>query len=171
MKYWLDTEFIEDGRTIDLLSIGIVAEDGRELYAEFDGAPIHKANAWVAENVLPHLSPCLIDPKHSSIGCHCPIYQRWRVRNEIVKFVEPGWYGKPEFWGYYADYDWVALCQLFGTMIDLPKDWPMYCRDLKQWCDDLGNPQLPKQKSTEHHALADARWNREAWDFLNTLRG
>jgi hypothetical protein len=30
MRYWLDTEFIEDGKTIDLISIGIVAEDGRE---------------------------------------------------------------------------------------------------------------------------------------------
>jgi hypothetical protein len=29
MKYYYDTEFIEDGRTIDLISIGIVAEDGR----------------------------------------------------------------------------------------------------------------------------------------------
>lgn len=29
MKYWLDTEFIEDGKTIDLVSIGIVSEDGR----------------------------------------------------------------------------------------------------------------------------------------------
>ncbi len=39
MKFFLDTEFIEDGRTIDLVSIGVVAEDGREFYAvstEFD---------------------------------------------------------------------------------------------------------------------------------------
>lgn len=33
MKYFFDTEFHEDGRTIDLISIGIVAEDGREYYA------------------------------------------------------------------------------------------------------------------------------------------
>lgn len=33
MKYFFDTEFIEDGRTIDLVSIGIVCEDGREYYA------------------------------------------------------------------------------------------------------------------------------------------
>ena len=31
MKYWLDTEFMEDGKTIDLLSIGIVREDGRNI--------------------------------------------------------------------------------------------------------------------------------------------
>lgn len=33
MRYFFDTEFYEDGKTIDLVSIGIVAEDGRELYA------------------------------------------------------------------------------------------------------------------------------------------
>jgi hypothetical protein len=58
------------------------------------------------------------------------------------------------------------LCQLYGTMMDLPKGWPMYCRDVKQWCDMLGNPKLPEQKSTEHHALLDAHWTREAWLFL-----
>jgi hypothetical protein len=53
----------------------------------------------------------------------------------------------------YADYDWVVLCQLFGAMVDLPKGWPMYCRDIKQWADELGNPQLPEQGKGEHHAL------------------
>ena len=31
MRYFYDTEFIEDGTTIELVSIGVVAEDGREL--------------------------------------------------------------------------------------------------------------------------------------------
>lgn len=73
---------------------------------------------------------------------------------------------KPELWAYYADYDWVVLCQLFGTMMDLPNGWPMYCRDVKQLCDELGNPKLPEQGKSEHHALADARWTRQAWAFL-----
>lgn len=39
MRYFYDCEFIEDGRTIELVSIGVVCEDGREFYAvstEFD---------------------------------------------------------------------------------------------------------------------------------------
>ena len=36
--------------------------------------------------------------------------------------------------------------------------------------DSLGNPALPKQTSTEHHALADARWTQEAWEFLAQRR-
>jgi hypothetical protein len=84
----------------------------------------------------------------------------------VEEFCDPSRFGKPEFWGFYADYDWVVLCQLFGAMVDLPKGWPMYCRDLKQWADELGNPALPEQGKGEHHALADAKWNRQAWEFL-----
>ena len=55
MRYFYDTEFIDDGRTIELISIGVVAEDGREYYAvstEFDP---DRAGSWVRKNVLPKL--------------------------------------------------------------------------------------------------------------------
>lgn len=158
MKYWYDTEFIEDGKTIELLSIGIVAEDGREFYAQTIRAQNIKqnpqlcANEWVRENVVPHLN---------ETGT-----ARADLAAELLEFCDREKHGKPEFWGYYSAYDHVALCQLFGTMMDLPKGWPMYTRDIKQWCDELGNPPLPEQGKGEHHALADARWNREAWRFL-----
>ena len=41
--------------------------------------------------------------------------------------------------------------------------------DLKQLAVEKGNPELPKQASGEHHALADARWNREVHAFLESL--
>lgn len=170
MRYWFDTEFIEDGKTIDLISIGIVAEDGREFYAESLDADLSKANGWVKENVLVHLWARQTDKgnanRWSRDGGTGGLLNRRHIASEIVAFCDPDRNGKPEFWAYYADYDWVVLCQLFGTMMDLPKGWPMYCRDIKQWCDDLGNPKLPEQGKGEHHALADARWNRQAWEFL-----
>lgn len=154
MKYFLDTEFIESGPSFPLipLSIGIVSEEGREFYAVNEDAPLELASDWVKTNVIPHLGEPRLGITH--IG---PAILQWMDDH------------KPEFWGYYADYDWVIFCQLFGTMMDLPKGWPMYCRDLKQLCDSLGNPKLPKQKSTEHNALEDARWNRKIYGFL--LRG
>jgi hypothetical protein len=88
-----------------------------------------------------------------------------QIREEILFFVGQG---KPEFWAYYGAYDWVALCQLFGALIEIPKGWPYYCRDIKQFCDSLGNPKLPEQGKGEHNALADARWNKVAYDFLTT---
>ena len=157
MKFWFDTEFIEDGKTIDLLSIGIVSEDGRAYYATNGDADHSKASTWVQENVIPHLNT------FSDRGTYSLNVSRETIRDEVLAFVGTD---KPEFWAYYADYDWVALCQLFGALMALPKGWPMYCRDVKQLCDDLGNPTLPKQDSTDHNALAEARWTRQAWVFL-----
>src|SRR5262249_59006709 len=54
-RYFYDCEFIEDGRTIDLVSIGVVDEYGREFYAlstEFDD---RTAVPWVRRNVLHRL--------------------------------------------------------------------------------------------------------------------
>ncbi len=152
MRFWFDTEFYEDGRTIELISIGVVSEDGRTYYAEVSGARFLAAKTiWLGKNVLPRLTGVEKFREYIAI--------------DLIEFMGE----KPEIWAYYADYDWVALCQLHGRMIDLPKGWPMYCRDVKQLCDERGNPELPKQTSSEHHALADAKWTREAWLFLSGL--
>lgn len=171
LRYWYDCEFIEDGVIIDLISIGIVCEDGREYYAistEFDAS---KASSWVKENVLNQLPPRpetinYSDPsispriKHESLA--------WKSRKQIRDDIFLLFLGtKPELWGYYSAYDHVAFCQLFGKMIDLPTGVPMYTKDIKQWCDELGNPQLPKQAEGEHNALHDARHNRVMWEFLD----
>jgi hypothetical protein len=151
-RIWFDTEFIEDGVTIDLISIGMVREDGAEYYAQSRECDRDKASPWVRENVLRNLVPGTIP--------------RAQIAAEIVAFVGE----KPEFWGYYADYDWVALCQLYGTMMGLPKGFPMFCLDIKQLCVSVGDPRLPEQGKGEHNALSDARWNRAAWEFLTSLR-
>lgn len=148
MKVWFDTEFIEDGKTIDLISIGAVREDGWRYYAEPAECDLSRASPWVVENVLPHTS-----------GDKTP---RAQIAADLREFMGE----KPEIWAYYADYDWVALCQLYGTMMDLPKGWPMFCRDVKQLCVSLGDPKLPQQIGQEHNALADAIWTKHAWEFL-----
>ena len=86
--------------------------------------------------------------------------------------------GKPQFYGYYSAYDHVALCWLFGKMIDLPKGFPMYTRDLKQELDAIeeqsscevlkNHPNYPQQ-TNEHSAIHDARWNKQLHQFLKSL--
>lgn len=148
MRFWFDTEFIEDGRTIDLLSIGIVAEDGRTYYAEPLEADWSRASPWVQENVIPFME-----------GKRTP---RKLIADQIKEFCGE----KPVFWAYYADYDWVALCQLYGTMMDLPEGWPKYCRDVKQLADSIGNPIFKRLTGQTHHALDDALWVRDFHVFL-----
>lgn len=52
-----DLEFIDDGETIDLVSIAMVSGDGRELYAINREMDVQKilANEWLRKNVWPHL--------------------------------------------------------------------------------------------------------------------
>ena len=152
-RVFYDTEFIDNGSTIDLISLGAVDEQGREFYAvstEFNPAT---ASQWVRDNVLDKLPP-RSDPA-------------WMPRHEIRDryfrwLTEPG--DKIELWAYFAAYDHVAYAQLWGAMINLPKVLPMRTNDLMTLWDLAGRPEKPPQPENQHDALADARWNR---DFYN----
>jgi len=285
MKYFLDTEFLEGPQkesfpislfrkhtpnTIDLISIGIVAEDGREYYAisnEFnlkeawnrcDGTKLEKGSFvwldgereevvwqpnpegfytiekkiyWIRENVLLPIYNEMLekwnkdtvyyigDFSYKNLKYLLNVYGKTNkeIAQEVHDFaMETGIdygvgvhkYTPIEFYAYYADYDWVVFCWLFGKMMDLPKGFPKYCSDLKQELDSKlalktnkrigqleydfmndntivscaqekynlkerlsiikNHPDYPKQEN-EHDALADARWNKKLYDFLNKL--
>lgn len=256
MKYFLDTEFIEGfhkplfGKKrhfIDLISIGIVAEDGRKLYLISSEYDYDKASDWVKENVIRPLYQGMVSGDERNVLRESDFHKIYGVPNsviakDILEFVNPNiddlidkytrhdcWaecyykeefayiekhnteipetyyksgsgglvknkaliYNKPEFYAYYADYDWVVFCSLFGTMMDLPKGFPMYCNDLKQTYDEKqiiyderNKPNnmkdggriarlkefsdYPKQEN-EHDALADAKWSYKLYKFLQTI--
>jgi hypothetical protein len=277
MKYFIDTEFLEGTQTkrilgipygetkptIDLISIGIVAEDGREYYAiskdfnleeawnRYDlkdtGIPSKADTAWsksskykvywIRENVLLPIwkilmlrdGQSLVDifdedtdmfgNRYMSFESLKYLINRYgKTNKQIAKEVEEfcrkhllcdklkdkngntinqieADATPKQFYAYYADYDWVAFCWLFGKMMNLPKGFPMYCIDLKQELDNIklpnvkyigekdengksvniidfsnikNHPNYPKQ-TNEHDALADAKWNKELYDFLNKL--
>lgn len=158
MRYFLDTEFHDAGRDgLQLISIALVRQDGgKEFYAvssEFDPEMCH---SWVKLNVLPKLT-----------GVPVPD-TRDNIRKALEAFI--GQDGEsPEFWGYFADYDWVLFCQLWGRMLDLPKGWPHLCFDLRQEMARWGLTKdnfPPQDRATQHHALHDARWERDAWMLL-----
>lgn len=170
MKFFFDTEFIEKPCTIDLISIGMVCEDGREFYAESGDVDWTQASPWVLENVRPYVyTNDIVSPQ-----------PRIDIARDLLEFTREGvdfhnGTGEPEFWAYYADYDWVALCWLFGPMVDLPSFYPKFCMDLKQWNVQLGERRLPERKPMkyggvelpEHHALADAHWLKSAWEWMD----
>ncbi|WP_076482496.1 polyadenylate-specific 3'-exoribonuclease AS [Williamsia sterculiae] len=162
MRYFYDTEFIEDGRTIELVSIGVVAEDGREFYAvstEFDPAG---AGDWVRANVLPKL------PSPAS-----PVWKsRTRIRDDLLDFLSGG-SGRGdsgsavpddvELWAWVGAYDHVVLCQLWGPMTALPRGIPRFTHELRQLWESAERPRLPKAPDDAHDALADARHNLAKW--------
>jgi len=245
-KYYIDTEFIEGPHdktfmgfkygqtkpTIDLISIGIVAEDGREYYAiskdfnlkeawnrwqprteQGDRNNTQPKEYWIRENVLRPIFKDLWWAKCHMVNLHhisndftyknferlIQLYGKsnQQIAEEVEDFIRSGTYGgefefvQPKFYAYYADYDWVAFCWLFGRMMDLPKAFPKYCRDLKQMLDEMymyqankyedltrleawlmdskKHPLFPKQEN-EHNALADAQWNKKLHAFMQYVK-
>lgn len=167
-RIFFDTEFIEDGKTIDLLSIGIVRDDGAALYLENSEANWTNANDWVLANVLPKLKawPSSLVPVDGAVPAVRTLHPGWATRREIAHAVRVFVGPAPEFWAYYADYDWVVLCQLYGQMIDLPEGWPMYCRDFKQWLDEEKLEAVKLPEADAHNALTDAKWLKHEFDSL-----
>jgi len=161
-RYFYDCEFIEDGRTIDLVSIGVVDEHGREFYAvstEFDD---RFAVPWVRRNVLDRL-PSPGDPAWRS---------RERIREDLLAFlIEPiqGTGEELELWAWFAAYDHVVLAQLWGAMPALPRAIPRFTKDLRQLWDEKGRPLLPAAEAQRHDALVDARHNLARWNVLMGL--
>lgn len=161
MRYFYDWEFQENGTTIIPISLGMVSEDDRELYlvnknffnavrrGELEVIP------WLKENVLPHIS------EQDEVEFGAPLSSFGAVVQSFIS--DNGKYksrDEIELWGYFSAYDHVALAQLWGPMINLPKPVPMFTNDLMTISRGRTIAFTPEQ---EHNSLSDARWNRKVW--------
>ncbi len=119
---------------------------------------IGKSNKQIADDIREFVYAQAVASGEGLSGVDYDITS-WLAENQI------------DFYGYFADYDWVLFCSLFGTMMDLPTGFPKYMRDLKQWADQLGVTDAEKEffcpdPEKEHHALVDAGWNKMYYDYL-----
>lgn len=178
MIYTYDTEFLDDGRTIELISIGIIAEDGREYYAVSYDMPIDRIRRhdWLCENVVPglplsggmHYLPGSRDWVFSLDYRDTRVKPRLVIANEVRDFLLAE--DAPELWANYAAYDHVALAQLWGPMANLPGGIPMFTRDIQQVAHRVGAT-LPTQADGLHNALEDARHNMVCLRYLGIVGG
>lgn len=175
MRYFFDTEFNENVHPIELVSIGIVADDRREFYAVAEDYSLAKpflenpktrddyphlwsCNDWVKKHVIPHLFE-VVETRDTP----CRIGTEKFIREELVNFVGDDPY--PEFWAWYGDYDWFLLTRMFKTFDRMPKKWPQICYDVHQYARHHGfHRNLPAKFKPEHNALIDARWTQAAFN-------
>lgn len=153
MRIFYDTEFHDDGKTIDFISIGMTRDDGERYYAISAEADYARAaaNPWLRKHVLCYLpmrDDTTIDTDDDSVK------SRAQIRDEVRRFVLS--VDDPQLWAWYGAYDHVVLAQLFGRMIDLPAGFPTWTNDLRQEVNRLGNPPLSAHIMDQHHALSDA---------------
>jgi len=165
MKVWYDCEFLEDGVTIDMISIGLVRGDNNSYYAVNADAPWERvaAHPWLMKNVVKHLPIITTSSGWAPQFDHPDVKPKEMIADEVYRFLVGSDHSIPalELNAYYSAYDHVCLMQLWGAMVDAPEGVPWYTRDLKVEADRLGvstkDAAWPQQNpDLEHHALHDA---------------
>ena len=158
-RFFYDTEFIEDGTTIDLVSIGVVDETGREFYAVSTQFDPDKAIPWVRRNVLEQLPP--------------PADKAWRsrerIREDLLAFLTGP--ARRSSCGRGSPPTTTSPCASCGARCPrCPRPIPRFTRELRQRWDDLGQPPLPPKPTGTHDALVDARYNLARWQAMEAAR-
>ena len=155
MKIFLDTEFTDFIDT-ELISIGLVSNDGREFYAEISNYSKEKCSEFVNAVVVPLLG------KYPRIVGTC---------FEVAVKLEQ-WLKEYKDSGCILCYDYQTDWDLFYDLLQyLPEESNFsFVSNLNIWTDL--DPQRIKQywKDTglpEHMALFDARANRIGYDIYN----
>ena len=186
-RFYYDTEFLDDGECVRLISLGIVTEDGgQSYYAVNADMPFDKIkrHSWLMGNVVPHLpGKNLATPKGFEWnqrhdipdGVEWPweldftsvvVKPQWVIANEVREFVLQFGANRDnpaELWSYFPAHDHVVLTQLYGPMVEAPDGFPMKTNCLKQAIEMLGIPasEVPPEPTDAHDALADAFWHRD----------
>ena len=171
MNYFLDTEFTrlpwEKGS--NLISVGIVSEDGRKYYAclnDFES----KGYSDIAKKLIIPLLPEKSEWKSPEV-----------VKKEILDFItetpshfwsvfpDEAWLlslGIPkeqtqDMLDKYSDYDLQLVKRLLGN--DYPETWPQSGSNLNPVIEVVSAKGLLPENKNRHDALSDAEEAREIW--------
>ena len=161
MKIFFDTEFTGLHQGTTLISIGMVAEDGRELYCELNDYDKSQIDDWLKDNVIANL--------HNTN----PINTE-QLRKAIEGFIEP--YDKVEMWSDCLSYDWVLFNQIFGHAFNIPKNVYYIPFDLSSMLKIYGyDPDLDRKVFSgldleiKHNSLSDARMIKACYEKILKL--
>lgn len=104
MKVFFDTEFTGLHKDTTLISIGLIADDGKTFYAELNDYDKSQVDEWIQKNVIDNL---LFNNKDAVADT----LKIWLSQFEAV-----------EMWSDCLSYDWVLFNDLFGHAFDIPKN-------------------------------------------------
>lgn len=127
MKIFFDTEFTGLHQNTTLISIGLLAEDGRTFYAELTDHDKGQISQWIQDNVIDNLV-ILNNGSHAwKFAFHQGIDtdlgfagDREYVRDRLAEWLAQ--FDRVEMWSDCLSYDWMLFCQLFGHAFNIPKN-------------------------------------------------
>jgi hypothetical protein len=90
-----------------------------------------------------------------------PVRSYTAIKQRFAEFCEQS----PELWAFYAGYDWWLIAQLYGGFDKMPEG-AKHVNDIKSLSMLRKRHNFPHQRSGEHHALYDARWNKLVFEYV-----
>lgn len=178
---YFDTEFTGLHKETTLISIGIVAEDARHFYAEFNDYDASQVDDWIQENVIDKLrfSPpkegeqefyIATRDRNNPIGVS--IEDKYSVlmrgsTEDVIKELEK-WLKQFEdvvMWSDCCAYDWVLFCSLFGHAFKVPKNIFYIPMDLSTLLAVKGHdPDISREEFAKEHLPHSSKKHNALWD-------
>lgn len=186
-KIFFDTEFTGLKKNTDLISIGLISDDGKEFYAEFtdfDKSKIDDEN-WITTNVLNNtIAFGSVDP--TDVVLDETTYHKG-TKSEIAKDLL-SWFNQFDSIEMISDvchYDYVLFIDIFGSAFDLPEKIPACCHDINQDIAnyymitdadafDISREEILRQNGIysfgdKHNSLYDARVIKSIYEIIKGI--
>jgi hypothetical protein len=174
MKIFFDTEFTGLHQNTTLVSIGMVAENGHEFYAELTDFDLSQVDEWLEKNVIANLT---IPEYITSSGGDIALDVRGNtemVRSELIDWLKQ--FDDVEMWSDCLAYDWVLFCQIFGHAFNIPPNVYYIPFDICTVMKLKGvDPDISREEfagltngTVKHNALWDAKVIKTCYEKLVT---
>lgn len=163
MRVFFDCEFSGLRQDTTLISIGCVADNGQQFYAELTDYDDSQVDPWVRENVINHLWA----KQPEWLMWSRPDYVFYmlgstaHVAVSLAAWLHP--FGAVEMWADCLAYDWVLFCNLYGGAMKIPGSVYYIPFDLATLFKLRGvDPDINREEysgvktSAKHNALADS---------------
>jgi hypothetical protein len=173
MKVFFDTEFTGLHQRTTLISIGCVADDGKQFYAELDDFDASQLDDWLQENVIDHLwtprgHPNPDDGPIPPYVDYC-VGLRADVASALAAWLAQ--WESVEMWSDCLAYDWVLFCNLFDGAFTIPTNVYYIPFDLATLFKIKGiDPDISREEyagiiagGNKHNALWDAQMIRACY--------
>jgi len=125
-KIFFDTEFTGLHIGTTLISIGMVSDDGKTFYAEFNDYDRDQVTLWIQKNVINKLE---YNAKNGYNSMDSEGNYRAKTDQKGVKELLEKWlahFDEYEFWNDCLSYDWVLLSRLLGGLEGVNPDDDYY---------------------------------------------
>ena len=131
MRVYFDTEFEGLYRNAKLISLGLVSEDDKELYIEFNDIDVNNQSDWIKQNVLINTIyyggkdvSIITEEENYFVGNReqiCGVLRNWFKQFPEVQLVSD-----------VCHFDMVLFIDIFRTAFDLPSNINSSCHNINQ---------------------------------------